>query len=170
MTSQRCSPPKPIPKRETASDKGELLPRTVRRRIGRRPGTGQRNGRSPSAEHPLGSPSGTPEKHTRMSKNLRSLRNLSRRLPKPAKGNGRLQKACRWALWAHGGQCSTSTIIDWCYARQLLIGGEKRRNDFNRAVRRALESIGAKRVWLAATIGRPWIWSAPPHDTLADDK
>jgi len=84
--------------------------------------------------------------------------------------NGRLQKACRWALWAHGGQCSTSTIIDWCYARQLLIGGEKRRNDFNRAVRRALESIGAKRVGRAATVGRPWIWSAPPDDTPADDK
>jgi len=79
-------------------------------------------------------------------------------LPKPAKGNGRLQRACRRVLWAHDGQCSTSVIIDWCYARRLLILGERRRNGFNVAVRRALEAISAERCGRAATIGRPILW------------
>ena len=150
MTSQRCSPATPNTKRDAVPDKAELLPQTVRRRIGRRPGEG--------------------EKRASVSQNPRSLRNLLQRLPKPAKGNGRLQKTCRWALWAHGGQCSTSTIIDWCYARRLEILGERRRRSFSVAVRRALESIGAKRIGRATTISRPWIWSAPPDDTPADDK
>ena len=79
-------------------------------------------------------------------------------MPKPAKGNGRLQRACRRVLWAHDGQCSTSVIIDWCYARRLLILGERRRNGFNVAVRRALEAISAERCGRAATIGRPILW------------
>jgi hypothetical protein len=84
-------------------------------------------------------------------------RNLSRRLPRPARGNGHVQKACRRALWALQ-TASTSTIIEWAYARELLIVGERRRKDFNLAVRRALESIGAERIGRAATAGRPWIW------------
>jgi hypothetical protein len=78
-------------------------------------------------------------------------RNLSRRLPRPARGNGHVQKACRRALWALQ-TASTSTIIEWAYV------GERRRKDFNLAVRRALESIGAERIGRAATAGRPWIW------------
>jgi hypothetical protein len=86
-------------------------------------------------------------------------RNLSRRLPKPAQGNGRVQRACRRALLVHG-TASTSEVIAWAYARRLLIGGDGRRNDFNRAVRRALEAVGAVKVRRAATIGKPWIWAA----------
>jgi hypothetical protein len=87
----------------------------------------------------------------------RSLRNLSRRLPRPAWGRGRVQVACRRALLVHG-TASTSDVIEWAYARQLLILGDRRRNDFNRAVRRALVAIGAVKMGRAKTIGRPWLW------------
>jgi hypothetical protein len=87
----------------------------------------------------------------------RSRRNLSRRPPQPALGRGRIQVACRRALWTLG-TVSTSDVIEWAYARQLLIGGDRRRNDFNRAVRRALVSIGAVKVGRAATVGMPWEW------------
>jgi hypothetical protein len=86
-----------------------------------------------------------------------SHRNLSRRPAKPARSRGRLQVAARRALWMLE-KASTSDVIAGAYGRQLLIWGERRRNDFNRAVRRALESIGAVRVRRASTPGRPWIW------------
>jgi len=71
-----------------------------------------------------------------------------------AQGRGRVQRACRRALWALG-TASTSDVIAWAYAQRLLIGGDPRRNDFNRAARRALATIGAVRVGRAQTIGRP---------------
>jgi hypothetical protein len=67
-------------------------------------------------------------------------RNLSRRLKAPALGNGRIQKAARNALWALG-TASTSQIIEFAYARRLLMLGERRKNDLNRAARRALLAI-----------------------------
>jgi hypothetical protein len=84
-------------------------------------------------------------------------RNLSRRLKRPALGNGRVQKAARRALWALG-TASTSQIIEFAYARRLLMLGEKRKNDLNRAARRALLAIGARRIGRASTRGRPWRW------------
>src|SRR5262249_21805819 len=87
-----------------------------------------------------------------------ALRNLSRRLSKPALGRGRVQRACRRALWAHG-ECSTSEVIAWAYARRLLMGSERRKNDFNRAVRHALVVLGAAKIGRAKTIGRPWVWT-----------
>jgi hypothetical protein len=71
-------------------------------------------------------------------------RNLSRRLPKPAQGRGRVQRACRRALWVLE-TASTSDVIAWAYGRRLLIWGDRRKNDFDRAARRALEAIGAIR-------------------------
>src|SRR5262249_37300046 len=97
-----------------------------------------------------------PNMRTRVQK-AAALRNLSRRLPKPALGRGCVQRACRRVLWTYG-ECSTSQVIAWAYARQLLIGGERRRNGFNRAVRRSLAAIGAIRVGRAQTIGRPVLW------------
>src|SRR6266702_539179 len=91
-------------------------------------------------------------------------RNLSRRLPKPAQGRGRVQVACRRALVMYGGMASTSDVIAWAYARRLLIWGDPRRNDFNRAARRALVAIGAVKVGRAQTIGRPHLWRLPDAD------
>jgi len=88
-------------------------------------------------------------------------RNLSRRLPKPAEGRGRVQQACRRALLVHG-TASTSDVIAWAYAQRLLI--YPRRNDFNRAARRALEAIGAIKVGKTQTIGRPHLWCLPNAD------
>jgi hypothetical protein len=85
-------------------------------------------------------------------------RNLLRRLAKPALGNGRVQRQCRRALWAHG-TVSTSDAIAWSYRE--LMWGAPRRNALNVAARRALESIGAVRVGRAKTIGRPWLWRLP---------
>jgi len=80
---------------------------------------------------------------TRLNMKARKLRNLSRRPPTPSKGRGPVQMACN--LWAFG-TASTSEIIDWAYVRQLLLAGLPRRQGFNRAVRRALKSIGAVRM------------------------
>ena len=84
-------------------------------------------------------------------------RNLSRRLKRPALGNGHVQKAARRALWALG-TASTSQIIEFAYAGRLLMLGERRKNDLNRAARRALLAIGARRIGRASTRGRPWRW------------
>jgi len=86
-------------------------------------------------------------------------RNLSRRLAKPALHNGAVQKACKRAFIAHTGTISTSIAIDWVYPR-----AQQSRNDFNRAVRRALVSIGALKIGRAKTIGSPWLWRLPDDD------
>jgi len=84
-------------------------------------------------------------------------------LPKPAEGRGRVQQACHRALLVHG-TASTSDVIAWAYAQRLLIWGDPRRNDFNRAARRALVAIGAVKVGRAQTIGRPHLWRLPGAD------
>src|SRR5262245_37768564 len=83
-------------------------------------------------------------------------RNLSRGSPLAAKGNGRVQKACNLAFIAFDGPVTTSDAIEWAYPR-----AQGWRNDFNRAVRRALVSIGAQRIGHARTRGRPWLWAPP---------
>jgi len=52
-------------------------------------------------------------------------------------------------------------IIEYAYARRLLLGKESLRRTFRRACRRALESIGAIRIRRLHSIGRPWIWAMP---------
>jgi hypothetical protein len=86
----------------------------------------------------------------------RSLRNLSRRPPAPAKGNGRLQRQARRVLWAVGA-ASTSQILQWTCCDKLHRGKRITVHD-SRAARRALQSIGATRTGRAMTSGRPWIW------------
>src|SRR5262249_19780384 len=86
-----------------------------------------------------------------------NLRNLSKRPAKPAKGNGRVQTACKHALWALG-TASTSDCIGFAYASRLLLNGERRNGNMSRAVQHALVSIGAQRIGRASTIGRPWKW------------
>jgi hypothetical protein len=100
----------------------------------------------------------------------RSHRNLLRRPPKPARGNGRVEKSCRIAFIALGDTISTSQAIEWAYARRLLICGERRRNGFNVAVRRAMKATGAVRVGRAKTIGRPWIWRLPGSAPVEPDR
>src|SRR5262245_42914263 len=107
-------------------------------------------------------------KHTRRSKNPRSLRNLTLRLPAPTKGNGRIQKACLRSLWALG-EASTSEIMQWACCMKLHRGDRVFNHDY-RTCRRALAAIGAIKIGRAKTIGRPWIWSAPPDATPANDE
>src|SRR5262245_29384599 len=94
-------------------------------------------------------------------------RNLRKRPAKPALDRGRLQRAARRAFIAEGDQLSTTTILDWVYVRRRhapLSPG------LYHALHRALESIGAKRIGRAETIGRPWLWrlradiSSATHD------
>jgi hypothetical protein len=85
-------------------------------------------------------------------------RNLLRRPAKPALGNGRLQRQCKRAFGALGGQISTSDAISWCY--RAVTWGERSRNGFNVAARRALESIGAVRVGRVPPYGA-WLWRLP---------
>jgi hypothetical protein len=72
-----------------------------------------------------------------------SLRNLKRRFPAPARGNGRVQWACRRALWALG-EAPTSEILQFAYALKRHGGGRIEEWD-GWSTRRALASIGAIR-------------------------
>ena len=84
-----------------------------------------------------------------------TLRNLRRRPARPALGNGRVQRACRRAFWAHETP-STSDIIAFAYALRLHRG--ERRNAFNATVRRTLTAMGAIKIGRGPTRGRPWLW------------
>jgi hypothetical protein len=84
-----------------------------------------------------------------------TLRNLRRRPARPALGNGRIQRACRRAFWAHETP-STSDIIAFAYALRLHRG--ERRNAFNATVRRTLTAMGAIKIGRGPTRGRPWLW------------
>src|SRR5262249_31205886 len=91
-----------------------------------------------------------------------SRRNLSRRPARPAWRNGAIQRACERALTALGGTITTSDAIGWAYAHRLLILGERRHDNMGRAVRKALESIGAIRIGRAARpSARPTVWRMP---------
>src|SRR5262249_36963213 len=84
-----------------------------------------------------------------------TLRNLRRRPAKTALGNGRVQRACRRAFWAHETP-STSDIVAFAYALHLHRG--ERRNAFNATVRRTLTAMGAIKIGRGPTRGRPWLW------------
>ena len=85
-----------------------------------------------------------------------SRRNLARRLHSPARGNGKVQQACRRALWVLN-EASTSEILQFTYAGKLHRGERVEEWD-SRSTRRALAAIGAVRIKQASTIGRPWTW------------
>jgi hypothetical protein len=88
-------------------------------------------------------------------------RNFRHRLLRPAAGNGRIQRAAKRALEAYDGTCSTSDVIEWAYARRLLLRGERRRHHFYVAVHYALASLGCIRIGRSPTgRGRPWIWQS----------
>jgi hypothetical protein len=114
-------------------------------------------------------------------------RNLSKRLPAPAKGNGRIQRQVRRApralpsipRWRRNLTRRPATPaknngrVQRLARRALLVLGtasttevmewtccrkDRRQNDDNRAARRALASIGAERIGRATSIGRPILW------------
>jgi hypothetical protein len=85
-----------------------------------------------------------------------SRRNLLRRLPAPAQGNGKVQRLCRRCLEVHG-TATTSTAVAWAY-RELMLGAPTR-DALTLAVRRAMVGIGAIKIARSKTgRGRPWIW------------
>jgi hypothetical protein len=83
--------------------------------------------------------------------------NLSRRPAKPAKLNGKLQRATKRALTAFNGQIDSGIAADWSYPRDRE-GLRSLPSNKYRRLRRALATIGAKRIARARTRGRPWIW------------
>ena len=93
-------------------------------------------------------------------KNSDWRRNLLRRPPRPAAGNGRVRRMIRRLLRLYG-RVSTSEAISHAYARRLLLRRERRRNGFNVACRRAFEQEGARKLYRAASVGRPWVWEMP---------
>jgi len=109
-------------------------------------------------------------KNLKMPKNFREM---SRKSPaKPAALNGRVQIQCKRCFWAHDGPITTSDAIEWSYPQRLMLD-DRRPNTFNRAVRRALVSIGAQRVGRAGTQGRPWLWRMPQvveHQLIQPEK
>jgi hypothetical protein len=85
-------------------------------------------------------------------------RNLARRLAKPAKLNGKLQKAAKRAFVAFDGQLDTGIVADWGYSTERARSLDSSKY---RRLRRALASIGAVKIGRAKTQGRPWIWRLP---------
>jgi hypothetical protein len=79
-------------------------------------------------------------------------RNLQRRLPAPAKGNGRLQRQMARAFAVHGPVVSSSQLYDWCFAC------DGRRADSQAMRWSVLLDATCERVGRAPTIGRPWLW------------
>jgi hypothetical protein len=90
----------------------------------------------------------------------RSIRNLSRRLAKPALNNGRVQRAALRALWTLR-TASTSQVIEWTSCGKRHRGEHVGDND-TRAARRVLERY-AVRIGRAKTIGRPVLWRIRPE-------
>jgi len=84
--------------------------------------------------------------------------NLRLKPAKSARLRGRVQLAAQRVLYLYG-TATTSDVIDYAHALRLVIQQEKRHNWLAFGARRALESIGAKRVGRASTTGRPWQWS-----------
>ena len=78
-------------------------------------------------------------------------RNLAQRLPKPALGNGRVQKLARRALTVLE-TATTSEVMRWTRCR-----GPVRHHDYP-AARRALRQVGAERVGRSKAQGRPSLW------------
>src|SRR5262249_51825483 len=97
-----------------------------------------------------------PNRRTRRLK-PQSYANLLHRPAKPALGNGRVQKGCLRAFWAHNTPITSPIAIEFAYAVRLI--SEKPRRSFYINAKRALESIGAQRVGRARTQGRPWLWA-----------
>src|SRR5262245_24604310 len=103
-------------------------------------------------------------KRARFMKNTRNLCNLSRRPARPAAGNGALQRMADRLLGLRG-MVTVREVVEYAYAHRLLLGKERIRATFRRAVRRALESIGAIRIRRLNSIGRPWLWAMPTAPT-----
>jgi hypothetical protein len=82
------------------------------------------------------------------------INNLSRRHPKPALGNGRLQVAVRRAfIAADAAEISSTEIYNWA-----LISRRRRRSHRNRWRVWQILMATAERCGRAQTIGRPWLW------------
>src|SRR5262249_38612315 len=89
---------------------------------------------------------------------LRELRlsNLRLRPPKPALGNGRLQRQVRRAFLVHADPLSTSEILELTYARKRMLG-ERIGGGHRWCVRRVCYALCVP-IGRARTIGRPIRW------------
>ena len=87
-------------------------------------------------------------------------RNLSRRLPAPAKGNGRLQVQVRRAFLIHGPVVSATTIYDLAYPRR-----PRRYYPVYRVLREIAVQVGR-----APRIGRPRLWRLRIGDDSSEKK
>jgi hypothetical protein len=91
---------------------------------------------------------------------MANSRNLLRRLPKPAAGNGRVQRGVERALIAHnGGPITTSIAVEWAYALRRY-QGEPIKSQHLVYVRRALDRV-ADRLRRVPPFGA-WLWRARP--------
>lgn len=90
--------------------------------------------------------------HTR--RRIRFNMNIWQHSPvKPAKGNSKVQKACKRAFIAFDGPISTSDALEWW----LPMAKRYTTNQYI-TIKRSLERLGAKKVGRASSIGRPWLW------------
>ena len=101
-------------------------------------------------------------------KNRRLVRKPLQKLAKPGLGNGRLQKAIRRAFIAHDDVISTTIAMEWAYAGEMV--SNKARHGFYYAARRALASIGARRIGRSKRgSGRPIMWRLATPDVTPDE-
>jgi hypothetical protein len=73
----------------------------------------------------------------------------------PAKGNGKIERACQRCLTLLG-EATTSVAVNWCY--RALGWSELTRHWQRRAVRRAMRCIGAIAIRRAKARGCPIVW------------
>jgi hypothetical protein len=92
-----------------------------------------------------------------------SRRNLSKRLPKPALGRGRVQRMARRAFLAEGPELTTTAILDWAYVRRR---GSPLPLGLYWSLHRALAAIGAVRVRRSGERGNPWVWRLTPEHAV----
>jgi hypothetical protein len=96
---------------------------------------------------------------------VRNHRNLLRRPPKPALGNGRIQKQAKVALWIADGEISTRDAMAWTHAKKVLLGIGRITDCDYELCRRALAAV-ADPVGRAGGRGRPTIWRARNMEEL----
>jgi hypothetical protein len=86
-----------------------------------------------------------------------SLRNLAQRLPRPAQGNGRVQKSAR-RVFCVGEIVSTADVVQIAFARKLLLHGRRAEPHDYRLARAALRLIANPIGRSPKGPGHPMLW------------
>src|SRR5262245_23600244 len=91
----------------------------------------------------------------------RRLRNLRHRLPAPARGNGRVERAAKRVLDLFG-EASTADVAAFSHAERILLHGQRLGSNHYETIRDAIRRTGAIPVGRGGGMGRPIRWRLKP--------